>query len=105
MRLADSEITRACQTGGEETVSVARQTQWCAIAGNRIHHTGHEGVDVKEGASHVQVEDNDIHDVERQGLYTDAWNRPTTDIRFTGNRVHACGFGVAAGLRDGRPAE
>lgn len=87
-----NEVEKACLTGGEESVSIKR-SEYCEVNNNEIHHTKHEGIDVKEGARHVRVVGNHVHHVERQGLYADAWNVPTFDIRFFNNVVHDCGFG------------
>jgi hypothetical protein len=93
--VTDCEVEKACQAGGEESVSIKR-SQEVVVARNHIHHTGHEGIDVKEGSKHVRVTDNHVHDVERQALYADAWDVATSDIRFERNRVHDCMFGMAA---------
>lgn len=94
------EIEKACQGGSEESVSVKR-SQEVTVSGCHIHHTGHEGVDVKEGSKNVRVLNNHLHHVERQALYAEAWDSSTFDIRFEGNRVHDCMFGMAAGSEAG----
>jgi hypothetical protein len=88
-----NEVEKGCQKGGEETISVKR-SEYVEVNYNHIHHTKHEGIDVKEGSHHVNVIGNNIHDVERQGLYADAWDKPTYEIRFFNNVVHNCGFGI-----------
>ena len=88
----NNEVEKGCQRGGEETISIKR-SEYVEVNYNHIHHTGHEGIDVKEGARHVRVIGNNIHHVDRQGLYVDAWNQQTFDVRFINNVVHDCGFG------------
>lgn len=44
---------------------------------------------------------NLIEHAERQGLYTNAWNRETFNIEFYCNVVHDCGFGIATGSETG----
>jgi hypothetical protein len=88
----NNEVEKGCQRGGEETISVKR-SEYVEVNNNHVHHTKHEGIDVKEGARHVNVIGNYIHHVERQGLYADAWNKPTFNIRFFNNIVHDSGFG------------
>jgi polygalacturonase len=100
VRVAGCEIVQACWHGGEESLSVKR-SQDVQIVASHIHNTGHEGIDVKEGSKHVRVIGNQIHNVERQGLYAEAWDSPTFDIRFENNRVHDCQFGIAAGSECG----
>jgi hypothetical protein len=94
------EIQQACWHGGEESLSVKRSND-VQILNCHIHDTGHEGIDIKEGSKHVRVIGNQVDHVERQGLYTDAWDSPTFDIRFEDNRVHDCMFGVAVGSEAG----
>jgi len=90
-----NEVERACQDGGEESVTVKFGSDMVEVHNNHIHHTGHEGVDVKEGVRNVRVYNNHIHHVERQGLYADAWDRETFSIEFFNNVLHDCGFGLA----------
>jgi len=91
-----NEVERACQRGGEESVTVKFGSERVQVRNNHIHHTGHEGVDVKEGSRSVRVFGNHIHHVQRQGLYVDSWNRDTGDVEFFNNVVHDCGFGMGA---------
>ncbi|HEX8234785.1 MAG TPA: right-handed parallel beta-helix repeat-containing protein [Abditibacteriaceae bacterium] len=88
----NNEVEKACQRGGEETISIKR-SEYVEVNYNHVHHTGHEGIDVKDGARHVRVVGNHVHHVDRQGLYADSWDKPTYDIRFFNNVVHDCGFG------------
>ena len=88
----NNEVEKACQNGGEESLTVKR-SEYVDVNNNHVHHTKHEGIDVKEGARHVNVIGNHVHHAERQGLYADAWDKPTLDIRFFNNVVHDCGFG------------
>jgi hypothetical protein len=94
------EIEKACQGGSEESVSVKR-SQEVTVSNCHIHHTGHEGVDVKEGSKNVRIRNNHLHHVERQALYAEAWDSSTFDIRFEGNCIHDCMFGMAAGSESG----
>jgi len=100
VEIAKCEVERACQAGGEESVSIKRSADVIFRDGH-VHHTKHEGIDVKEGSKHVQVLNNHVHDVERQGLYADAWDSDTYDIRFDGNRVHDCMVGLVACTESG----
>jgi hypothetical protein len=94
-----NEIQGACR-GGEETLSI-KISSYVNAGFNSIHDTGHEGIDVKEGAQHVQVFNNTLWNVERQALYTDAWNVPTSDIQFYNNVMHDCMFGISIGAETG----
>jgi hypothetical protein len=92
----NNEIERACDTGGEEDISIKLDSYDVTVSFNHIHHSNHEGIDVKEGAHDVLVLGNHIHDIERQGLYTDSWNRHTYNVEFNSNIVHDTGFGMGA---------
>jgi hypothetical protein len=91
-----NEIEWGCQNGAEENITVKIDSDRIQISNNHIHNSRDEGIDCKEGARNVRVFGNLIHDVERQGLYADAWNRETYNIEFSGNIIHDCGFGMAA---------
>lgn len=95
-----NEFTLACQPGGEETVTV-NGCEDTVVHHNHVHHTGHEGIDVKAGGTRIRIHDNHVHHVERQGLYADAWHAPVHDVHFYNNRVHDCMFGIAACAEDG----
>jgi hypothetical protein len=98
--VAYNEITRACQRGGEESLTLARSTH-LDVHHNHVHHTGHEGIDAKAGVAHARIHHNHVHHVARQGLYADAWDVPTYDIVFDSNVVHDCMFGIAACSENG----
>ena len=91
-----NEIEWGCQNGAEENISVKIDCDRIQISNNYIHNSRDEGIDCKEGARNVRVFGNLIRDVERQGLYADAWNRETFNIEFSRNIIHDCGFGMAA---------
>lgn len=86
--------------GGEESISVKRSAN-VLVDKNHVHNTKHEGIDIKEGSRHVRVRNNYIHHVERQGLYADAWDSHTFDIRFENNVVHDSMMGLAACTESG----
>ncbi|HEY0865874.1 MAG TPA: right-handed parallel beta-helix repeat-containing protein [Fimbriimonas sp.] len=98
--LQGCEVEKACLRGGEESISVKRSAD-VTVRQCHVHDTMHEGIDVKEGSRHVRVLNNHVHHVERQGLYADAWDSHTYDIRFEGNRVHDCMMGLAACTESG----
>jgi hypothetical protein len=94
------EVDHACQTGGEESLTVKRSAD-VTVQNCHVHDTGHEGIDVKEGAKHVRVLNNHVHHTQAQGLYADAWDSDTFDIRFESNRVHDCMAGACASTESG----
>jgi hypothetical protein len=94
------EVDHACQTGGEESVTVKRSAE-ITVQNCHVHDTGHEGIDAKEGAKHVRVLNNHVHHTQAQGLYADAWDSDTFDIRFEGNRVHDCMAGAVVSTESG----
>ena len=91
-----NEIEWGCQGGAEENITVKIDSDRIQVSNNYIHNSRDEGIDCKEGARNVRVFGNLIRDVERQGLYADAWNRETFNIEFSRNIIHDCGFGMAA---------
>lgn len=89
------DVAEACLKGGEESVSIKRSTD-VIFERSSVHDTMHEGIDVKEGSKHVTVQFNRVFNVERQGLYADAWDADTGHIRFENNVVHDCMVGLVA---------
>ncbi|HSI72074.1 MAG TPA: right-handed parallel beta-helix repeat-containing protein [Fimbriimonas sp.] len=89
------DVEKACMLGGEESVSIKRSTD-VTFRDSLVHDTNHEGIDVKEGSKHVRVLRNRVWNVERQGLYADAWESETFDIRFDANIVYNCMVGLVA---------
>jgi hypothetical protein len=81
-------------------VTVKRSAE-VTVQNCHVHDTGHEGIDAKEGAKHVRVLNNHVHHTQAQGLYADAWDSDTFDIRFEGNRVHDCMAGAVVSTESG----
>jgi parallel beta helix pectate lyase-like protein/pectate lyase-like protein len=96
-----NEIERGCLDGAEENITVKIRCDDVDILNNHIHHCEKEGIDIKEGSRNVRVRGNRIHDVVRQGLYTDSWNLETYNVEFSGNVVYNCGFGIAVCAEQG----
>lgn len=89
------DVAGACSGGGEESVSIKRSSD-VVFEDSAVHDTGHEGIDVKEGCRGIVVRRNRVYRVERQGLYADAWDADTCDIRFEKNIVYDCMVGLVA---------
>ncbi len=98
-----NDVELACNDGEQECITVAG-TDHFEIRGNQVHHSGPgtiggEGIDVKDGASNGIIAGNHVHDLNRLGIYLDAWDKATANIEVTGNRVHDClgsGFAVVS---------
>jgi hypothetical protein len=84
-----------------EALSVAG-AQHFEIAYNDVHHGAKEGIDVKETSAHGVVHDNYVHQMPRQGLYTDAWFGRLEDVEFRDNVVHDCEWGIAISVEGER---
>lgn len=101
--IENNEIELACNDGEQECLTVAGTTRFQVLS-NHVHHggpgsMGGEGIDVKDGSTHGTVKGNHIHDLNRLGIYVDAWDKHTHSIEVAGNRVHHClgsGFAVAS---------
>jgi len=97
-----NEVELACNIGGEECITVA-VTDTFEIKNNHVHHggpgtLGGEGIDAKDGSSNGKIYQNDVHDINRLGIYVDAWDKHTYNIEVFRNIVHdsAAGFSVAS---------
>jgi hypothetical protein len=94
-----NEIIQACNDGEQECLTVAT-TDTFTVTNNHVHDggpgsMGGEGIDIKDGATNGVVRGNRIHDINRVGLYVDAWDKPTHDIVLDSNTVYRCEAGIA----------
>jgi len=76
-----------------EAISIAG-VKGFEVAYNHVHHSEKEGIDVKEISAHGKVHHNVIHDIQRQGLYADAWFGLLEDVEFSYNTVFNCQWGA-----------
>ena len=98
-----NEVELACNDGEQESITVAGTDNF-EVKNNQVHHggpgtNGAEGIDVKDGSSNGKVFNNHVHDMNRVGIYVDAWDKHTYNIEVFGNVVHdnaADGFAVAS---------
>ncbi len=92
--IADNEVELACNDGEQECITVA-VTDTFEVKNNHVHHggpgnMGGEGIDVKDGSSNGKVYKNQVHDINRLGIYVDAWDKHTYNIEVFQNIVHDC---------------
>ena len=100
-----NEVIAACINGMQEHITVAGTDDF-EVRNNRIHDTapgtnGKEGICTKDGSSNGTVHHNEIYNLKRPGIYVDAWDKHTFNIRLYANRVHdvqADGFAIASEL-------
>lgn len=90
-----NEVELACNDGQQECITVAG-TSGFTVAGNHVHHNGPgtnggEGIDVKDGSSNGRISGNHVHDLNRLGIYVDAWDKHTYGVTIDKNRVDNCG--------------
>ncbi|MCG9893923.1 MAG: right-handed parallel beta-helix repeat-containing protein, partial [Fimbriimonadaceae bacterium] len=114
IRVVGNEVTRAntqtkrlfgsrSQEAPHEAISIAGIDRFEA-AWNRVHHCQKEGIDVKEISRNGVVHHNWVHNLDRQGLYADAWFGVLRDVRFLNNVVHDCEWGLVISA-EGKDAE
>lgn len=101
-----NEVELACNDGEQECISVGI-TDTFEIKNNHVHHSGPgtiggEGICPKDGSSNGKIYDNHVHDIQRIGIYIDAWNKHTFNIEVFENKVHDCkGGGITLVSEDG----
>lgn len=101
--LDDNEVELACNDGEQECITVAG-TEDFTVSNNLVHHSGPgsiggEGIDIKDGSSDGTVFGNVVHDINRIGIYIDAWDKQTGPIDVYGNMVYNTaddGFAIAS---------
>ena len=68
---------------------------------NGVRKEGKEGIDIKDGSRNGQVLNNKVHDLQRLGIYLDAWDSLTQNIEVIGNIVYNCKQGIALSSESG----
>ena len=89
-----NEIELACNDGEQECITVAG-TNGFEIKNNHVHHNGPgtiggEGIDAKDGSSNGKIFGNRVHDLNRLGIYIEAWDKHTHNIEIYQNKVYNC---------------
>ena len=73
------------------------------VAYNHIYDSSKEGIDIKETSKHGKVHHNLVRNVDRQGMYIDAWFGNIDDIELFSNVIHDCrGAGLVLSVENGR---
>lgn len=54
-----------------------------------------EGINIKEGSKNGRVTNNEVHDLERLGIYVDGWDTGVSNVEISGNTVYRCRYGIA----------
>jgi hypothetical protein len=90
-----NEVELACNDGEQECLTVAT-TDTFEIKNNHVHDggpgtNGAEGIDVKDGSTNGKIYNNHVHDLNRLGIYVEAWDKHTYNIDVYQNVVHDCG--------------
>lgn len=88
-----NEVVKACNGGIQECITVAVTGNF-EIKNNHVHHCfpgplgGGEGIVSKDGSHDGRVYNNHVHDMEKLGIYVDAWDKHTYNIKIFNNIVH-----------------
>ncbi len=85
--VSGNEIVSACRGRWQESLTVAG-TDTFEVKNNLVHDTGKEGIDAKDGSKHGKIHGNVVYNVQEVGIYIDAWDKTTFDIKVYGNVVH-----------------
>ncbi|MGC9367671.1 MAG: right-handed parallel beta-helix repeat-containing protein [bacterium] len=102
--VVDSNIVElACNDGEQECITLSNVDSF-EICYNHVldggpGSQGGEGIDVKEGCSNGSIHHNIVHDLNRLGIYVDAWDQHTFNIEVYNNLVYHCaayGFVLAS---------
>jgi hypothetical protein len=98
-------LPKGYQREGEpphEAISIAGAQNF-EVAYNYLYNSDKEGIDVKEVSKHGKVHHNYIDQMDRQGLYVDAWFGTIEDIEIYQNVVRNCrGAGLILSVENGK---
>lgn len=104
-----NDIEKANNGGEQENLSVMLDSAFITVTRNVVHDNGKdskggEGIDIKQGAHDVLVQGNTVYNNTKVGIYVDAWDRPTYNIRIDSNRLYGNGkSGISLGSECGGP--
>ncbi len=98
-----NEIVLACNDGEQEDITILGIDTF-EVRFNQVHDggpgtRGGEGIDVKDGSANGSVHHNLVYNLQRLGIYVDAWDRHTHNIHVYANVVHdmnAFGYAVSS---------
>ncbi|MCP4424931.1 MAG: hypothetical protein GY803_10590 [Chloroflexi bacterium] len=98
-----NEVELANNDGEQENITIAISHDF-EVRNNHVHHggpggNGGEGIDIKDGSHDGVVYGNRVHNLNRVGIYVDAWDKHTYNIEVYGNVVYdiaAMGFSLAS---------
>jgi parallel beta-helix repeat protein len=90
--LDGNEVELACNDGEQECISVA-VTDTFVVKNNHVHNggpgsIGAEGICLKDGSRNGKAYNNRVHDMNRLGIYLDAWDKHTYNIEVYSNIVY-----------------
>ncbi len=101
-----NDVELACNDGEQECITVAT-TNTFEITDNTIHDSGAgtiggEGIDAKDGSKNGTISGNIVYNINRLGIYLDAWNKDTQNIKIFNNLIHDNkGDGLTVASEDG----
>ena len=76
------------------------------VAYTHLYDSGKEGIDIKETSKRGKVHHNLVHNVDRQGIYVDAWFGKIVDVEIFSNVIHDCrGAGLVLSVENGQSVE
>lgn len=97
--LIDSnEVELACNDGEQEHISIVTCDSFI-VSHNVVHRggpgtNGGEGIDVKWGSMNGRIFGNRVFDLNRVGIYVDAWTKYSHNIEIFQNMVYRCEEGI-----------
>lgn len=101
--LVDSNEVVWAGTGGQQEYITLTDTQNFEVRYNHVHDFnpntgGKEGIDAKDGSANGVIHHNHVHNLDRVGIYVDAYSKHSYNIQVYANQVHdinADGFSIA----------
>lgn len=101
--ILENEVVLANNDGDQENITVAGTDNF-EVKGNIVHDggpgtKGGEGIDIKDGSSNGKVYGNKVYNLNRPGIYVDAWDKHTFNIDIFQNIVFSTqndGFCIAS---------
>ncbi|WP_136809821.1 right-handed parallel beta-helix repeat-containing protein [Desulfosediminicola flagellatus] len=89
-----NEVELACMRSKSESITISGGSHDIEVMYNKVHNNGSvvnggSGIDMKEGSYNGKIHHNEVYNIHGQnGIYTDAWDKATTNIEIYSNYIH-----------------
>ncbi len=106
VNVTGNDISLANTSGPQENLTIANINNF-EVSNNHVHdggksNSGGEGIDAKGESHNGKIYGNRVHNINRQGIYVDAYSNWLTNVQVYNNTVYSnAGDGILVGNENG----